>query len=57
MKMDGADKKIPGTSRLVRKQIIMLRSLNLKVKQQVLLAQLLLLLPMELKIRYLLLAI
>ena len=56
-KIDGADKKVPDTSRLVRKRIIMPTSLRLKVKYLVLLAQLLLLLLMELKIRYLVLVI
>ena len=51
-KINDADKETPNTRRLVKKQIIMLRSLRLKVKYPVLLAQLLPPLLMQLKIRY-----
>ena len=51
-KINDTDKETPNTSRLVKKQIIMLRSRRLKVKYPVLLAQLLPLLLMQLKIRY-----
>ena len=56
-KINNAGKKIPATSQLVEKRYTMLRSLRLKLKYLVLLAQPLLLLLMLFRIRYRTLAI
>ena len=56
-KISDADKKIPDTVDLLKKQIIMQKLLKLKVKYIVLLVQLLLMYQLQLQIKYLMLVI